>query len=176
LRHEILIIGRGGQGILLMGRIIGLAAAKYAGFNVAATEAYGSETRGTESRADLIITDEGEIDYVKVRKPTVFVVMYPLNVENYLEVVSEDAIVFLNSTYVSEIPGLTAKQVYRAPYTTVAERETGTPRVANMVAIGHIVARTGIIEPEYVERAIEESVPSQWLEVNLKAFRAGLNL
>jgi len=176
LRHEILIIGRGGQGILLMGRVIGLAAAKYAGLNVAATEVYGSETRGTESRADLIITDEDEIDYIKVRKPTVFVVMYPLNVEKYLGVVGEDTIVFLNSTYVSEIPGLTAKQVYRAPYTIVAEREAGTPRVANIVALGHIVARTRIVKPEYVERAIEESVPPQWLEVNLKAFRAGLNL
>jgi len=159
-----------------MGRVIGLAAAKYAGLNVAATEAYGSETRGTESRADLIITDEGEIDYVKVRKPTVFVVMYPLNVEKYLKMVGGDAIVFLNSTYVSELPGLTAKQVYRAPYTTVAEKEAGTPRVANMVAVGHIVARTGIVKPEHVEMAIEESVPPQWLEVNLKAFRAGLNL
>ena len=177
MKHEILVIGRGGQGILLFGRILGTAAAKYAGYNVAATEAYGSETRGTESRVEMIITETGkDIDYVRVRHPTIFVVMYPLNIEKFLGLLSSDTIVFLNSTYIDELPGSPTDKIYKAPYTEIAEKETGTIRTANLVAMGHLVGKTGIVKPEHVEEAIKEIVRRDWVEKNIKAFRAGLAL
>ncbi|MEM2021112.1 MAG: 2-oxoacid:acceptor oxidoreductase family protein, partial [Zestosphaera sp.] len=69
VRHEILMIGRGGQGVLLLGRILGLAASKYSDLYVTGSETYASETRGGESRVDLIIADNPEdIDYIRVRR------------------------------------------------------------------------------------------------------------
>jgi len=176
LRSEILIIGRGGQGILVMGRVLGMAAVRNPSFRVASTETYGSETRGTESRVDLIITDEGEIDYVRVRRPSIFVVMYPLNVEKYLGMLTSETVVFLNSTYINELQGVSVREIYRAPYTDIAEKETGSARPANMVALGHVVGRTGIVKPEDVEEAIKEVIPREWVEASIKAFRLGLKL
>jgi 2-oxoglutarate ferredoxin oxidoreductase subunit gamma len=177
VKHEILVIGRGGQGILLLGRILGRAAAEHAGLNVSTTEFYGSETRGTESRVEMVLSDkEGEIDYIRVRRATILLVMYPLNLEKYYELLTPETTVFLNSTYISELKGVSYGRLYKAPYTEIAEKETGTTRTANMVALGHLVAKTGIVKPEHVEDTIRESVPEKWVDPNIKAFRKGLSL
>ncbi len=177
MKNEILVIGRGGQGILLFGRILGLSATKYAGLHVAATESYGSETRGTESRVEMIIADRGEeIDYIRVRNANIVLIMYPYNLDKYLGSIGKDAMVFLNSTYIKELEGKPEWRIYRAPYTEIAERETGTIRTANMVALGHIVGVTGIVKPEHVEQAIKELVRKDWIERNIKAFHAGLKI
>jgi len=177
VKHEILIIGRGGQGVLLLGRILGTALTKYGGYYVSLTESYGAETRGTESRSDIIISDrQDEVDYVKVRKATVFLVLYPLNIENYLKYISEDTVLMLNSTYINDIPGVKVREKYTAPYSEIAERETGTVRTTNMVALGHLVKVTKLTDPVHVEKTIMEMFTEKWIDINIKAFRAGLNI
>jgi len=66
MKYEILISGRGGQGILLAGYILGLAAAKYMGFNVVNSDFYGAETRGGEATSEVIISTDEEIDILRV--------------------------------------------------------------------------------------------------------------
>ncbi|MET1160138.1 MAG: 2-oxoacid:acceptor oxidoreductase family protein [Thermoprotei archaeon] len=177
MKHELLIVGRGGQGILLLGRVLGTAIAKYTDLHVASTETYGAETRGTESRVDMIIADNpDEIDYIKARKPTIALFMYPFNLDYYIERLSDNAIVFLNTTHVKEFPQRKNWVVYGQPYTDIADRETGTVRTANMVALGHIIAKTKLVDPKHVEETIKEAMPSKWIDINLKAFRIGLNL
>ncbi|MEM1775116.1 MAG: 2-oxoacid:acceptor oxidoreductase family protein, partial [Desulfurococcaceae archaeon] len=60
MKYEILIVGRGGQGVLLFGRVLGLAASKYANLYAVVTESYAAETRGGESRSDVIIANSME--------------------------------------------------------------------------------------------------------------------
>ena len=43
----------------------------------------------------------------------------------------------------------------------------------NMVALGYLVAKTGIVKKESVEEAIRRRVPRGTEEINLKAFRIG---
>jgi len=177
LKHEILIIGRGGQGILLLGRVLGLAAAKYSDLYVASTESYGAETRGSESRAELIVADNrDEIDYIKVRKATILLIMYPFNIEKYVNNISDNAKVFLNKTHVTSFAAKPGWVIYGAPYPEIAERETGTSRTANMVALGHVVAKTGLVKPQAIEDALRELVRGEWVELNIKAFQAGYKL
>jgi len=45
-----------------------------------------------------------------------------------------------------------------------------------MVALGALVASTGLVKPGSVEKAISESVRPDFLEADLRAFRAGLEL
>ncbi len=176
MRHEILIVGRGGQGILLLGRILGLAASKYSGLYVTGSEAYASETRGGMSRVDLIIADSPEdIDYIRVRKANIVLFMFPYDLEGYARIMSDDAFIFLNSTYVKEHPYVT-RRAFSVPYNEVAEQVVGTSRVSNIVALGHLVARTGVLGDKQVEEALKEIIPEKWLDLNMKALRAGLEI
>lgn len=176
MKVEILIVGRGGQGILLLGRVIGVAASKYAGLYVTSVEAYASETRGGESRVDLVISDKPEeIDYVRVLNADVALFMYPYNLVRYSEILKEDAQVFINSTFCEEHPFKTQK-VFLRPYSEIAEKTVGTSRVANMVALGHIIAKTGVQRVEHIEKALREIISENLYETNIKALRAGLTL
>ncbi|MEM1773082.1 MAG: 2-oxoacid:acceptor oxidoreductase family protein, partial [Desulfurococcaceae archaeon] len=89
MKYEILIVGRGGQGVLLLGRILGLAASKYANLYAVVTESYAAETRGGESRSDVIIASSmEEAPYVKVVKPDMVVFMYPYRIETYKSILT----------------------------------------------------------------------------------------
>ena len=64
-RYEIRLSGEGGQGIVLAGVILAEAAAIYDDQNATQTQVYGPESRGGASKAEVIISDEEEIDYPK---------------------------------------------------------------------------------------------------------------
>ena len=56
-RTEILISGFGGQGVIRMGQILGLAAIKQ-GHRVTMLKSHGTETRGGYVRAQLVISPD----------------------------------------------------------------------------------------------------------------------
>ncbi|MEO3993517.1 MAG: 2-oxoacid:acceptor oxidoreductase family protein [Desulfurococcaceae archaeon TW002] len=176
MKVEMLIVGRGGQGILLLGRVIGVAASKYAGLYVTSVEAYASETRGGESRVDLVMSDNPEeIDYVRVLSADIALFMYPYNLTKYSEILKKDAYVFINSTFGKEHPFKTQK-VFLKPYSEIAEKNLGSSRVANMVALGHLIAKTGVQEIEHVEKALREIISENMYEINIKALKVGFTL
>ncbi|MEM0355889.1 MAG: 2-oxoacid:acceptor oxidoreductase family protein [Desulfurococcaceae archaeon] len=177
MKHEILIIGRGGQGILLLGKILG-EALTLSGLNVVAMESYGAETRGTESRVEMIVSDNPEgIDFVKVRKPNIGVILYPFNLEKNLSKFIEGSILILDSINVKELPITKSSwRIYSKPFTDIAEKKIGTSRVVNMVVLGYLINKTKLAKPEVVEEAIKNSVDEKWVSPNIKAFREGLNI
>ena len=61
-RCEIKLAGFGGQGIALMGNIIGKAAQLFTDNNAVFTQSYGPESRGGASSSDVVI-DKDTIDY-----------------------------------------------------------------------------------------------------------------
>jgi len=182
VRREVLIAGRGGQGILLLGHVLGLAAAKYANLYVTGTESYGAETRGGDSRADIILCEEAEeLDYVKVRNADIALFMYVEQLRRYSYLVRNQATVFVDSSFITvkDVEGaMNGKQwfVHHEPYTDIAREKLGTHRVANMVALGHLIGVTKVVPVEAVENAIKELVRPKWVELDIKAFRLGLSL
>jgi len=177
LRKEFLAAGRGGQGILLLGHVLGHAVAKYTNLYVTVTESYDAETRGGDSKIDLIIADKPEeLDYFKVRNSDVALFMYPDQLIKYRRFVKEDAVIFIDSYYIKELEGNRKWLIKEVPYTQIAEEEIGTHVVANMIALGHIVKVTKLVPPEAVMKSIKEVVRRKWVYIDMKAFQKGLTL
>lgn len=171
MRLEILIAGRGGQGILLLGHILGRAIARHTNLHILGSEVYAAETRGGDSRVDLIVADrEEEADFIKVMSANIALFMHQLQLDAYKDLVGDDAVVFLDKSNVGSVPQRNWR-VYMEPYTDIAEKEVGSGRVANMVALGHMVKVTSIISPEAVEEVIRETVSREWVDINIRAFR-----
>ena len=58
MRKGIVLSGVGGQGVVSAGEILGIAASLYEdNMNAVMTAAYGSEARGTFTKADVILSD-----------------------------------------------------------------------------------------------------------------------
>jgi 2-oxoglutarate ferredoxin oxidoreductase subunit gamma len=59
------------------------------------------------------------------------------------------------------------------PATRFAE-ELGRRLVLNIVMVGFFAGATSVVSPEAIEKAVRDSVPKGTEELNLKAFRKGL--
>jgi 2-oxoglutarate ferredoxin oxidoreductase subunit gamma len=62
------------------------------------------------------------------------------------------------------------------PATSLAEKEMGNTVVANLVILGGLIRKTNLLPVEAMEKAIEMNVPPKAKDLNLKAFRCGLEL
>ncbi len=176
VRHEILIAGRGGQGILLAGYILGLALVKSTDYYVVHSEAYSAETRGGDSRSEIVITtSEEEADYMKVSKASIAVFMYKEQLLKYKSKVSKDALVLADSTYITEDMLEKTWKKLLVPFSRIAEEQVGSIRVANMVMLGVFSAVTGLVSLDGLKAAVKESVKPGWIDINLKALDVGYN-
>ena len=63
-------------------------------------------------------------------------------------------------------------QVYSIPATRIAE-ELGKRMVLNSVMVGFFTAVTHLLDPEAVRKAVADSVPPSFLDLNVKAFEKG---
>ena len=64
-------------------------------------------------------------------------------------------------------------QVYSIPATRIAE-VLGKRMVQNSVMVGFFTAVTHLLDAEAVRKAVADSVPPSFRELNLKAFEKGL--
>jgi 2-oxoglutarate ferredoxin oxidoreductase subunit gamma len=61
------------------------------------------------------------------------------------------------------------------PFTRTAD-ELGKRMVANSVMLGYLVASTGVMAPESMEATIRDRVPQHTIDVNVEAFKKGMEL
>ncbi|WP_461867026.1 2-oxoacid:ferredoxin oxidoreductase subunit gamma [Thermococcus sp.] len=163
---QIRLAGIGGQGVILAGVILGEAAA-IEGLNVLQTQDYGSASRGGHSIADVIISKE-PIYELMVTKADVLVALAQLGYDSTKEELKRDGILIVDTDLVKP-----DRDYIGAPFTHLAEENTGLALTVNMVALGYLVAKTGIVKKESVEEAIKRRVPKGTEDINVKAFRVG---
>lgn len=172
MKTQILLAGKGGQGQVLAGIILAEAAVSYDGLHATQTQSYGPESRGGASRAEVIISD-APIDYPKVTDADLILCMSQEAYDRYAPELGRDGIILVDETLVSEYDA-DSPAVKPVPITELAAKEMGRVIVANMVALGVLVALTSVVSMEAARRAIENSVPPGTEELNLKAFELGV--
>jgi 2-oxoglutarate ferredoxin oxidoreductase subunit gamma len=173
-RTEILIGGVGGQGVILAGILLGSAATLFDHKQAAQTQAYSSEQRGGMARAEVILSRESITD-PQVRRPDILIAMAQDAVNRHLPKIKPSGLLVMDSDLVKEV-GAGDFQVLRIPATSLAEKELGSLVVANLILLGGLIRKTGILSVGAMEKAIEASVPPKARQLNLKAFRRGLDL
>ena len=173
-RYEIRLSGAGGQGLILVGKILAEAAAIYDEKNATQSQSYGPEARGGASRSEVIISDD-DIDYPKATNIDLLLAMTQEAVDKYSKDVKNGGIIIVDSNFVKENPSGDFK-VYDYPITNIAEDELGKKIVANIIALGVIVKLSGIISENAVINAIRARVPKGTEELNIKAFKHGIQL
>jgi 2-oxoglutarate ferredoxin oxidoreductase subunit gamma len=171
---QVRFAGLGGQGIILMGEILGEAAVmekKYVG----QTSSYGAEARGSACKTDVVISDSW-IDYPEVTEADVLACMSQGTYEqNKGKVNPSKGMIFMDPQLVKPDPSLALKHI-PVPATEKALQELGNRMVANMVLLGAVVKAVGLVGEESLLRALSNRVPPSLLELNKKALALGFNL
>ena len=171
-RTEILIGGVGGQGVVMSGILLGTAATLFDGKQAVQTQSYSSELRGGSARAEVIISDRRVTD-PQVRKADILILMAEDAVKRYLPKIRPKGLLAIDTDLVKgATPG--DYEMLQIPATSIAEKEMGNIVVANLIILGVLIKKTGLLSVESMEKAIEVSVPKKAIGLNLKAFRKGL--
>lgn len=186
---NILLVGVGGQGILLAAEILS-ETCMLAGFDVKKSEIHGMSQRGGSVVSHVRygrevfspIVPEGEGDLLFGFELMESYRSLPLLKEG-ATVVSNDLCIPPPSVLMGQEPypaGLSEKIAERFPDFILVDGqqlaiEAGNARAANTVLLGAVSKRLDIEEQYWLE-AIERMVPKKALEVNLKAFQIGRSL
>jgi 2-oxoglutarate ferredoxin oxidoreductase subunit gamma len=170
-RYEIRFSGAGGQGLILAGIIMGEAAAIFDGKQAVQSQSYGPEARGGASKSEVIISDE-PIDFPKATTVDALLALTQEACDKYSRDLKEGGILLVDSDMVKKLPE-GKFTVVGLPIVNIAKNKIGRTIVANIVALGAMVALTGIVTKESAEKAVLSRVPDAFVELNRTAFQAG---
>ncbi len=165
---EVIITGFGGQGIVLAGRILGMAAALGDHKESTLVQSYGPESRGGACCAQVIISAD-VIQYPYVTIADVLVCMSQSAYQKYKEQLAQDGILIIDQDLV-QTDG--KRECFAIPATRMAE-ELGRKMMANIIILGFTTAVSQLISRKAAEEAVQSSVPKGTESMNIKAFTKG---
>jgi len=161
--------GTGGQGVLLMGQIVG-SAAILEDKAVTFFPSYGPEMRGGTANCTVIVSDT-EISSPLVSEYDSIVAMTVPSMLKFEPMLKTGGIMFLNETLIHQAPKRDDITVYKVPATEMATG-LGVSLAANIVMLGAFIRTTKFVSPDNVERIIREVFGAKKAELVDKEIRA----
>ncbi len=169
-KQEVILSGFGGQGIVLAGRILGMAAALGDKRESTLVQSYGPESRGGTCCAQVIVNDE-VIRFPYTKDLDVLVCMSQSAYEKYREQLKPKGYLIIDKDLVTPDD---SRDSFPIPATRMAE-ELGRKMMANIIMIGFSTAVTGIVSKKAAKDAVLSSVPMGTEEMNSQAFAKGFD-
>ena len=170
---NILIAGFGGQGVLFAGKFLAYAALLEEK-QLSWLPSYGPEMRGGTANCSVIISDEG-VGSPIVNKPDILVAMNLPSLDKYENEAVPGSVILVDSSLIQRKVVRQDVTTYYIPATKMAS-DAGIPTLANMILMGHLIAKTQAIHFEIVDAALKKVVSAKHqdkLEVNRKAIEMG---
>jgi 2-oxoglutarate ferredoxin oxidoreductase subunit gamma len=168
---EIRIAGFGGQGVILSAVVLGKAASIYENGFATMTQNFGPEARGGACSAQLIVS-EAPVLYPYVTRPDIMVIMSQEAYNRFAHELKPGGKLIIEEDLVRVSNLNQDKKIYSIPATRFAE-ELGKRMVLNSVLVGFFTAITNLLGADAVQKAVADSVPPAFRELNLKAFEKG---
>ena len=170
-RITIQFCGFGGQGIILSSVIFGTTAVTRIGLQAVQTQSYGSEARGGECQAELILSPE-RINSPLSDQVEILVAMSQPALNQYLRRLKPNGTLIIDPDLVKP-PLRQDINIIPLPATNAAN-DLGMKIVANMYMLGFLQQATELFSAEDLCQVILENVPPRFAEINLKAAREGM--
>jgi 2-oxoglutarate ferredoxin oxidoreductase subunit gamma len=172
MQNEVMFAGFGGQGILLMGKILAHAAMEQ-GFQVGWIPSYGPEMRGGTAYCTVVVGDR-PIGSPIIRNPLHLVAMNRPSLEKFAPIVKPNGCILINTSLIPVTSGRTDIDELKVPATDLA-KDLGSVKAANIVALAAFVARTGIVDFEVLREAVlhEFAEKTKFIPLNMKAMEEG---
>ena len=186
--YNIMLVGVGGQGTLLASRLLGSVMIS-GGYDVKVSEVHGMSQRGgsvvTYVRAGESVAsptiEQGEADII--------VAFEQLEAARWLPFLKKGGKIIVSTQTIDPMPVITGAATYPAGITErIAQAgadiqcvdalklavEAGSPKATNVVLIG-VMTKSMEFSKDVWEKAVRDTIPEKFLELNLKAFELGYN-
>ncbi len=176
MTEEIIIAGFGGQGVLSMGKILA-----YSGMmqnkEVSWFPSYGPEMRGGTANVTVIISDE-RISSPILNKFDTAIILNQQSMDKFEDSVKPGGVLIYDPNGIVRHPVRKDINVYTIDAADEAAR-LGLSKVFNMLVLGAFLKLKPLIEPEYMRKGLEKSLPMRHhnlIPENEKAIERGKQL
>jgi 2-oxoglutarate ferredoxin oxidoreductase subunit gamma len=162
--------GSGGQGVILAGVLLA-EAGMLDGLNVTHTQSYGPAARLGAAKSDVVLSSF-EITSPEVVVPDIALCLSTEAYARYREPLAEGGLLVVDDRLRA---GVDIGDALALPFGRSA-REVGGEIATNVLALGAIIALSGIVSAEAMRKALRERIRPELLELNRRALEAGLSL
>jgi 2-oxoglutarate ferredoxin oxidoreductase subunit gamma len=159
---------------LFLGKIIAYAG-MLEGKEVTWFPSYGAEVRGGTANCTVIISDE-LIGSPVVTHPDILIVMSDASLNKFLPKLKHNGLFLYDSSLIKNYVTRDDIEIVDVPATEIANK-IGNTKSANMVLLGALIAKTGLLKRISVLEAVESSMPERKkkiIENNKKAIIEGI--
>jgi indolepyruvate ferredoxin oxidoreductase beta subunit len=186
---NVLIVGVGGQGIILASDVLSLVAARH-GYDVKKNEIHGMAQRGGSVSSHVRFGTSVSSPIIRVGEADVLLSFEQLETIRYFPFLSALGKVIVNDQKILPPAVFTGKQEYppdvvekikeKVPDAVIVDGlgvadKLGNPRVLNVIFLG-VLSKYIDIPAETYEEVLKESLKPGLVEINLKAFHEGRSL
>lgn len=176
MTEKIIIAGAGGQGIMLLGKILAAAAADE-NKHVTWMPSYGAEVRGGTAYCMVVISTE-EIGSPYIEKADTLIIMNAPSLDKFYPRLKDKGLLLLNTSLVQK--KVNGKNVKKAahPFTDLAFK-LGNIKVANILALGNYINIKKMLRPQSILSVMKKIAPAgkkELLLVNEQALKEGMAL
>ncbi|MDR1379337.1 MAG: 2-oxoacid:acceptor oxidoreductase family protein [Synergistaceae bacterium] len=179
METNLLVAGFGGQGIMMLGKLLSHAACDSTRKNVTFFPSYGAEQRGGTANCYVVISDE-PIGVPVGDVMDDLIVMNGPSLDRFIGVLKTGGRLFINSSIVKEkiMKEKIAREdvaVIKAPVTELA-LAMGSPKVLNVIMLGVYIGYTGILDEKIMEETLLQQLGKKQdlISLNKEAFHKGL--
>lgn len=175
MQSEVMFAGFGGQGILLIGKILAHAAMEE-GFEVAWIPSYGPEMRGGTAYCTVVISKR-PVGSPIIKNPKHLVAMNRPSLEKFAPIVKPGGVILINTSLIPIEAGRSDVDVLKVPAVEIAT-ELGNAKAANIVALAAFIARSRLVTVETLKHCVQSEFAKKpnVIELNLKALDQGVRL
>jgi 2-oxoglutarate ferredoxin oxidoreductase subunit gamma len=165
---EVRLGGSAEQGVVLIGLVLATAATRDHRY-VAQTQTHGLEESDAQGHCDVIISDD-PVDFPELLGVDLLLALCQSSADAYAPMVRADGVFVYDSENVSEPPP-SAGVTYGIPFSSLAQEAAGKREPApDLVALGAVIAITGVVSAGSLEKTLDEIV----LPGSKEAMRTGL--
>lgn len=184
--QNILLVGVGGQGTILAGKILAEVAVLQ-GLDVKMSEVHGMAQRGGSVVTHVRMGEQVLSPLVEVGEADFIVAFEKLEALRWAHYLREDGCIIVNDQRIDPMTVITGQFPYPPEILETLQagagevvvldalqlaREVGSIKAVNVVLLGALAQRVQIEKGHWLE-AITRTVPAKVLELNLQAFAAG---
>ena len=175
MQNDVIMAGFGGQGILLIGKMLAYAGMRE-GKEVSWLPSYGPEMRGGTCNCTVVISDR-PVGSPVIRSPRAVVAMNLPSLDKFEPDLRPGGLLIINTSLIDRGARRDDVTVVSVPANEIAN-ELGNPRGANMIALGAYLGATEAVSLDGVIEVVRETFAAKAavIDVNITALRRGHEL
>jgi indolepyruvate ferredoxin oxidoreductase beta subunit len=188
MTKSILLVGVGGQGTILASKLLTLGLMQQ-GYDVKMSELHGMSQRGGSVSSQVRYGEKVQSPVIELGDADILVSFEKMEALRWLEYLKPTGSVIVNDLEIASMPILTGSVPYPKNCVDILKSkvqvklfnaakiagELGNLRAMNIILLGATIRAMGLVEIDW-ETIIRENIKPQFVELNIQAFKKGLEL